>query len=326
MSEPATFKELKPEELKSGGFIPQRQKDLVVVRCRLPGGRVDTKRLRKMADVADKYGRGEIHVSVRESVEILYVNLADLPKVIRELEEAGQKIASCGKRVRVPTACGGCEYNPNGWVDTVKAAREVDQIFFAIDTPHKFKMGFSGCPIDCMRAREMDLGFQGVAEPNLIKENCTGCTLCVRVCQDNALKMDEKTNLPVRNWDNCILCGDCIKVCNFEAMKPGRVGHFIYVGGKHGKHPHVAYPIAVLVPDGKIPAVIEKTIEWYKQNGKRGERIGNTLDRVGINSFRAHLKEVIGEYLLQPETIAKPRFRKLFYKGVAEAFPEYSKI
>ncbi len=316
-----TFSTAKAEEMKAGGFIPQRQKATVAVRCKAPGGRIAAARLRKIAEVAEKYGQGIVHLSVRMSPEILYVKMEDLEAVVNELAEVGQEIASCGKRFRVTTACGGCEYNPNGWTNTQALAQESTQRFFGTNTPHKFKTSYSGCPIDCMRAREMDLGFQGMAEPKLIPEKCTACTLCVRACQDNALKMEG--DLPVRNWENCISCGDCIKVCPFDAMVPARVGHAVYVGGKHGKHPHAAYPVAQFVPDEKTFAAMEKTMEWYNIHGQRGERIGETLDRVGLGSYRAFMRETIGEHLIPPEDLRLPKWRRIFWRGVAEAFPDY---
>jgi dissimilatory sulfite reductase (desulfoviridin) alpha/beta subunit len=313
------------EELKAGGFIPQRQKGKVALRCKAPGGRVTSERLERIADVARKYGRGIVHLSVRMSPEILYVDLDDLDKAVAELAEVGQEIASCGKRFRVTTACGGCEYNPNGWTDTQRLAEEATRQFFGQDTPHKFKTAFSGCPIDCMRTREMDLGFQGMAEPELAAENCTGCTLCVKACQDDAVRMGDD-DLPARDLDKCISCGDCIKVCPFDAMVPKRIGHAVYVGGKHGKHPHVAYPVAEFVPDELVLDVIEATLAWYCENGKKGERIGDTIDRVGIDSYRAALKKVVEESLLTGADLRKPRWRRTFYRGVADAFPTYGDI
>ena len=321
--------ERRAEDLKAGGFIPQRQKGKITVRCKAPGGRVTADRLEKIAAVARKYGSGTVHLSVRQSPEILYVDLANLDAVVRELGKVGQEIASCGKRFRVSTACGGCEYNPNGLVDTVRLAREATERFFGKDTPHKFKTGFSGCPIDCMRAREMDLGFQGMAEPTLLAENCTRCTLCVKACQDEALRMgDEETEdgLPVRNLDRCISCGDCVKTCPFDAMVQKRTGHAVYVGGKHGKHPHVAYPAAQFVSDDQVWAVIETTMEWYRGNGNRGERIGDTIDRVGIGGYREALREVVGDSLLTAADVAKPKWRRIFWRGVAEAFPTYGDL
>lgn len=316
--------ELSPEMLKAGGLIPQRQKDKVVVRCMAPGGRITAARLKKIAEVAEKYGSGEIHLSVRMSPEILYVSLKDFPSVKEELSSVGQEIASCGKRVRVPTACGGCEYNPNGLVDTQALAQEFNRRYFGQDHHHKFKTAFSGCPIDCARARENDLGFQGQVEPRLVEEACSGCGLCAAVCQEGSLAMVD--GLPRRNPERCLLCGDCLKVCPNDALVAGRRGLAVYVGGKHGRHPHVAYPVAELVPEEKVFPLAEVVMDWYRKNGRAGERIGITIDRVGIDSLRLALKPLIGAHLLTAEQVRQHRWRSVFWAGAAEAFPNYGDV
>lgn len=60
------------DELKSGGYIKQTQKDLFTVRLRCPGGRVSSEQMAKAGEIAEKYGRGRVHLSVRQSVEIPY--------------------------------------------------------------------------------------------------------------------------------------------------------------------------------------------------------------------------------------------------------------
>ncbi|KKL68749.1 hypothetical protein LCGC14_2121850, partial [marine sediment metagenome] len=95
-------------ELKSGGFIKQNQKDLFTVRLRVPGGRLDIDKMIKIAAVAKKYSRmGYCHLSLRQAVEIIGVHIDDFDALVKELAEFGQPVASCGPRVRVPTACGG---------------------------------------------------------------------------------------------------------------------------------------------------------------------------------------------------------------------------
>ncbi|MEK7881236.1 MAG: sulfite reductase, partial [Deltaproteobacteria bacterium] len=98
-------------ELKTGGFIKQRQKDLFTVRLRCPGGKIATDKLIGISKIAAKYSKKSVvHLSFRQSLEILYVDYKDFDSIVAELAEIGMKVASCGPRVRVPTACGGCEY------------------------------------------------------------------------------------------------------------------------------------------------------------------------------------------------------------------------
>ena len=126
MSEHTEATTINLENLKTGGFIKERGKDQFTVRLSVPGGRLPIARMKKIAAVAEKYGVEFVHLSVRQSMEMIHVNFKDFDGIVAELSEGGQKIASCGARVRVPTACGGCEYNPNGLMETQASAREVE--------------------------------------------------------------------------------------------------------------------------------------------------------------------------------------------------------
>ena len=50
--------------------------------------------------------------------------------------------------------------------------------------------------------------------------------------------------------------------------------------------------MANFIPDEKVPETIEKTLEWYKINGKKGERIGKAIDRVGVESYTKFMESV----------------------------------
>ena len=297
------------EVLKSGGFIKQTQRDLFTVRLRCPGGKLTSQQVRKAAEIAEKYGQREIHNSFRQSIEIPYVHHQYFDTITEELKEIGWSVASCGPRIRVPTACAGCTYNPNGITDTQAMCLEVDKRYFGTATGHhKFKISFSGCPIDCPRTREMDLGFQGIVEPALVEEVCNGCGLCISACEEQALTMVDK--LPVRDTSKCIYCGDCIKVCPIDAMVEKRKGWLARVGGKHGRHPIYAYEIAQFASDEECFPLIEKTMEWYQANGEGRERIGATIARLGLAQY---LDEVLKPLGL--ELIEKPEERRKFRAG-----------
>ncbi|MBI4295385.1 MAG: 4Fe-4S binding protein [Chloroflexi bacterium] len=297
------------DELKSGGFIKQTQKDLFTVRLRCPGGRLTSAQLRQAAELAEKYGRGEVHTSFRQSVEIPYVHYQHFDAIAAELKASNWSVASCGPRVRVPTACAGCAYNPNGLMDSQAMCQEVDRRFFGTPTGHhKFKISFSGCSIDCPRTREMDLGFQGIVEPRLAPDLCNGCSLCVKGCEEKALTLVDK--LPVHDTSKCTYCGDCVKVCPVDAMLIARKGWLARVGGRHGKHPLYSYEVARFLSNKDCMSLIAKTLEWYRANGQGRERIGATIGRLGLNKY---IDEVVSPLGL--ETIDSPQARRKFWAG-----------
>lgn len=288
--------------LKSGGLIKQRQKDMFTVRLRCPGGRVPLSKLEKIVEVAKKYAGDYLHLSFRQSIELPYVDYRNFKAIYEELQEVGQKVASCGPRIRVPTACSGCEYNPNGLMDTQKMVRLVDEKYFGQGLPHKFKVSFSGCPIDCARTNENDLGFQGAVKPEWDEETCTGCRICSKACREGAIVSDAESGKPIYYPEKCLYCADCIRACPTDSWKEKAKGWVVRVGGRHGRHPIAGHKIAEFISDGDVPMFIETITKWYEENGKE---YGRT--RLGVilqlpekwASFIKRLREKLGDKVIE---------------------------
>ncbi len=293
MADEKTTTTIDLKNLKAGGFIKERGKDLFTVRLRVPGGRLPVERLKKIAEVADKYGQGMVHLSVRQSVELINVNFKDFDAVVAELGAGDQKVASCGARVRVPTACGGCEYNPNGLVDTQASALEVDQQLFGTSTGHhKFKVAFAGCPFDCPKSATNDVGFQGAVWPKLHAAACIGCGLCAKSCADGAIVMGDD-QLPQFSAENCTWCGDCLKVCPTEAWQAAKLGYTVRIGGKWGRYPLVGTLFATFLPENQVVAFIAAVLAWYKEKAEEKGRIrlGEIIIQEGPDSLLTTLRQ-----------------------------------
>ncbi|MBI3794963.1 MAG: 4Fe-4S binding protein [Nitrospinae bacterium] len=290
-------------ELKSGGFIKQRQKDKFTVRLRCPSGRMEVSKLKQVAESAEKFGGKYVHFTVRQSLEIPYVDYHNFAPLIEELKTVGQDVASCGPRVRVPNACGGCEYNPNGLVDAAKISDAVNVKFFGMRTAHKFKSSFSACPIDCMRTTEADLGMMGAVFPKWDEDKCTGCTICASACTEDAIKAHPETGKPIFTPDNCVYCADCIRACPTFSWTADKTGHNMRVGGRHGRHPLGSTMVARFLTDEEALTAIEATIKWYQKagEGKGRIRIGEILRQEGqMGSLMEALKTAVG-----PEKLVK---------------------
>ncbi|MCU0666014.1 MAG: electron transfer flavoprotein subunit alpha [Candidatus Omnitrophica bacterium] len=52
---------------------------------------------------------------------------------------------------------------------------------------------------------------------HLIKEKCTGCTLCVKVCPFGAITVTDKK--AVIDFNKCNICGACVDACKFKAIE-----------------------------------------------------------------------------------------------------------
>lgn len=100
--------------LKKGGFMRQKQKNNFSLRLACVGGTLTAENLKKIAEVAEKYGDGYVHLTSRQGVEIPFIKLDDIDDVKDDLAKGGCKPGVCGPRVRTVTACQGNAVCPSG--------------------------------------------------------------------------------------------------------------------------------------------------------------------------------------------------------------------
>lgn len=274
-------------ELKSGGLMKQKEKDLFSFRLRIVGGFVKSGQLIKLSEIAKKYGKGYIHLTTRQGIEIPHINFRDFEEVKKELAKVELEMGACGQRVRTITACQGKECS-HGLIDCFALAKEIDKKYFGIGGhPHKFKIGITGCPNGCIKPQENDLGVMGRLKKNFVKENCNFCGLCAEVCPVGAIKVDKEKREIIFQEEKCIGCGDCVYSCPTGAWQKRQEGYTIFVGGKMGKFPRLGIKVFDFIESkAKVLEIIRKTLKFYKKEGKPGERFRDTLDRVGIDKYK----------------------------------------
>ena len=92
------------------------------------------------------------------------------------------------------------------------------------------------------------------------------------------------------NKDKCNNCGLCIGKCHFDAIEDGQVGYKIYIGGRWGKRTAHGIALSKIFTDKEEAMnVIEKTILLYREQGKTGERLSQTIERLGFENVEAQL-------------------------------------
>ncbi len=288
MTEAASPQVLNIDELKSGGLLAQKQGNLFAVRLRVVVGNISTAQLRRVAELADRYGRGEVHLTVRQGIEIPYVPFEDIAAVKKGLEEVGLTLGACGPRVRVVTACQGTRLCRQSVGDAPALATKLDERYYGqSDLPHKVKIAVTGCVNSCAKPQENDIGFTAVVEPTLDESegrDCMGCGLCADICPSGAITLvDDK---PVIDLEKCRNDGKCIHVCPSESLQPARQGWDVCVGGKFGAHPRLGELLTCFVDEQEAVDLTGRIIEAYRRLGNKRERLGELIDRVGLDAFR----------------------------------------
>ena len=157
--------------------MKQKQKDRFSMRLKTIGGQVTIEQLETIRHVAETYGHGYIHLTSRQGIEIPFIALEDIDTVKKELAKGGVQNGVCGARLRTITACQGNAVCPSGLIDTQHIARECEARYGGREFPAKFKIGITGCPNNCLKTEENDLGIKGGIEPQWHHDDCIFCGL-----------------------------------------------------------------------------------------------------------------------------------------------------
>ena len=274
--------------LKKGGFMRQKQKGYFSLRLAVVGGNLTAENIRTVADVADKYGKGYVHMTSRQGIEIPFIGFDDIEEVRAELAKGGVKPGVCGPRVRTITACQGSEICPSGCIDTYTLAQELDERYFGRELPHKFKFGVTGCQNNCLKAEENDLGVKGGMVVECDQSACIQCGVCVKACREGAIEL--KDGKITMDESKCNNCARCVKSCPTEAWK-GEPGYIVSFGGTFGNKIYRGEENLPIIKDKEtLFRVADAAIGFFEEYANAGERFRATLQRVGEDEFRNRIQ------------------------------------
>ena len=277
--------------LKGGGFLKLRQKDRWAVRVRVPNGDMSVEQLAALAALARRFGDGEIHLSVRQSLEMRGVRIEQFEEIKAALEHIGLGPGVCGPRARNTVVCPGVLTCRRGLNNTTELADRLTERFYAREgLPHKFKTAVSGCPASCAKPQGNDVGFMGAVEPvfDEVEGACIACGVCAGVCPTGAITLDAQGR-PVINLEKCDRDGECVSACPTGAIRASKHGWRVFLGGNFGRHPALAYEVGGVISTEEAVEFAERALEAFQRHAQGRERLRVVVDRMGLDAF---LKEV----------------------------------
>jgi sulfite reductase alpha subunit len=266
-----------------------------------------TEALRTLCDIWDKHGSGltNMHGSTGDII-LLGTTTDHLQSCFDDLSEAGFDLGGSGSALRTPSACVGparCEW---ACIDSLDICYNLtmhfqDQIHRPM-FPYKFKIKVSACANDCVAAiARADFSIIGTWKGKIHIDGQE-----VQAYADSGLNIrDEVTDLcPTKcmSWDggkkelkiddaDCTRCMHCINMMP-KALRQGREkGATLLIGGKApivegALLSWVIVPFMKLEPPyQELKDLLGKIMEWWDENGKMRERIGELINRLGMRTF-----------------------------------------
>jgi sulfite reductase alpha subunit len=228
---------------------------------------------------------------------------SELEPIFSKLTKAGFDLGGSGSCVRTPSCCVGpsrCEW---ACYDTMALTYDLTMTYqdsiHRPAFPYKFKFKMSGCPNDCVASiARADLSVIGIWKD------------AIQINQDAVQEYAKKINIQAdvigncpgkcMEWDGkklhindsfCRKCMHCINVMP-KALKPGKEkGAAILVGSKApimqgALLSSVFIPFMKLVPPYKeLKDFIDKMLDFWCEEGKNRERMGEFIQRIGLGNF-----------------------------------------
>jgi len=142
------------------GVIIQRDKQTYAVAPHIPCGVVTGDTLRKLADVAEKYGAAALKITSAARIAIVGIGEKDVDDIWSDLGmKAGAAVGLCVRSVK---ACPGTTFCKRGIQDSLGLGIKLDEKYHGLQLPAKFKLGVSGCANQCAETCIKDIGLVGL--------------------------------------------------------------------------------------------------------------------------------------------------------------------
>jgi len=213
------------------GVIIQRDKKTYAVAPHIPCGVVQPETLRKLANVAEKYGAQALKITSAARIAMVGIDEKDVDNIWADLGMSpGFAVGLCVRSVK---ACPGTTFCKRGMQDSLSLGLKLDDKYHGAQMPGKLKIGVSGCPNQCAETCIKDIGLVG-----------------------------------------------------------GKNGWRLLVGGNGGGRPRLAQLLAKDISEERGLELIDKIINYYKDNARPHQRLGAMIEKMGFEEFRT---AILGE-------------------------------
>ncbi|HUH65311.1 MAG TPA: dissimilatory-type sulfite reductase subunit alpha [Syntrophales bacterium] len=261
--------------------------------------------LRSLCDIWDKHGSGltNMHGSTGDII-LLGTTTEHLQGCFDDISAKGFDLGGSGSALRTPSACvgpGRCEWACIDSLDicynvTMSFQDEIHRPMF----PYKFKIKVAACPNDCVASiARSDLAVIGtwkgdipVDQKEVAAYAASGMDIQREVCNLCPTRCMVYNGKELKIYDeDCTRCMHCINLMP-KALRPGgERGATLLIGGKApivegALLSWVLVPFMKLEPPYKeLKDLVLKIQDWWSENGRSRERVGELIKRLGMRTF-----------------------------------------
>jgi sulfite reductase alpha subunit len=286
-------------------------KEFHTVRVQPPAGNFYSSTiLRQLSNSWNKYGSGLIAFHGQTgNIMFIGTDTKNTQHFFDEINSYGFDLGGAGPCVRTGMSCVGAARCEQSCASEHKIHRMLVNNFLddmhRPALPYKFKFKVSGCPNDCMNSiQRSDFAVIGTWRDDMkvdqdeVKKFVAAkgrkyvIDSVVGMCPTSALSLNDDDTLDVDNR-NCVRCMHCINVMTKALSVGDDKGITLLIGGKRtlkigDTMGTVIVPFMKLEEEEdyeRLVEIAEETIDFWAENALEHERVGETIDRIGLANF-----------------------------------------
>jgi len=268
---------------------------------------ISTEYIREACAIADKYCDGHLRWTTRNNIEFLVSDKAKLQPLLTDLRGRGSwfPVGGTGNSITNIVHTQGWAHCHTPAIDAsgvVKAVMdELFEYFGSHKLPAQVRIALACCLNMCGDVHCSDIAILGVhRKPPFVEDervqNVCEIPLVIAACPTAAIKpkkFGERKSVEI-NINRCMFCGNCYTMCPALPLADAEGdGIALWVGGKvsNVKHAPMFSKLAVPYIPNEPPRwpttvqTIKKIVEAYAAGGRRYERVGEWINRIGWERF-----------------------------------------
>lgn len=268
---------------------------------------ISTAYIREVCQIADKYCGGYLRWTTRNNIEFLVSDKTKVQPLVQDLRSRGNwfPIGGTGNSITNIVHTQGWAHCHTPAIDASGVVKSVmDELFEYFGShklPAQIRIALACCLNMCGAVHCSDIAILGVhRKPPFVEnervQNVCEIPLVIAACPTAAIKpkkVGEMKSIEINN-NRCMFCGNCYTMCPAVPLADGDGdGIALWVGGKvsNVKSAPMFSKLAVPYIPNEPPrwpttvATIKKIVEAYAAGGRRYERIGEWINRIGWERF-----------------------------------------